>query len=146
MRVPHLSPIAYPRGTIVAAVPRAISLVAGAAVGLPGSGRGCPVGVICPNSQLQAQGPASEPATVEHVNRLFTGLVSVAVILAVLGSLLRPPRRRDLVWLSVGLVAGVFAQAGLGPLTGAVALEAQLVMAHLPRSMRAPGDPPVPLP
>jgi cytochrome c oxidase assembly protein subunit 15 len=88
------------------------------------------VGVSCPNSQLQAHGPASEHATIEHVNRLFTGLVSVAVILAVLGSLLRKPRRRDLVWLSWGLVAGVFAQAVLGQLTVAFDLRPPFVMAH----------------
>jgi cytochrome c oxidase assembly protein subunit 15 len=130
MRVPHLSPIAYRRITIVAAVLLAIIIVTGAAVRLTNSGLGCPVGVSCPNSQLQAHGPSSEHATIEHVNRLFTGLVSVAVILAVLGSLVRIPRRRDLVWLSWGLVAGVFIQAVLGQLTVAFDLKPQFVMAH----------------
>jgi cytochrome c oxidase assembly protein subunit 15 len=130
MRLPRLSPAAYRRITIVAAVLLAIIIVTGAAVRLTKSGLGCPVGVSCPKSQLQAHGPASEHATIEHVNRLFTGLVSVAVILAVLGSLLRVPRRRDLVWLSVGLVAGVFAQAVLGQLTVAFDLKPQFVMAH----------------
>lgn len=130
MRVPHLSPLAYRRITIVAAVLLAIIIVTGAAVRLTSSGLGCPVGVSCPNSQLQAHGPASEHATIEHVNRLFTGLVSVAVILAVLGSLVRIPRRRDLVWLSWGLVGGVFAQAILGQLTVAFDLRPPFVMAH----------------
>jgi cytochrome c oxidase assembly protein subunit 15 len=130
MRVPHLSPLAYRRITIVAAVLLAIIIVTGAAVRLTSSGLGCPVGISCPQSQLQAHGAASEHATIEHVNRLFTGLVSVAVILAVLGSLLRSPRRRDLVWLSWGLVAGVFAQAVLGQLTVAFDLKPPFVMAH----------------
>jgi cytochrome c oxidase assembly protein subunit 15 len=130
MRVPHLSPLAYRRITIVAAVLLAIIIVTGAAVRLTSSGLGCPVGVSCPKSQLQAHGASSEHATIEHVNRLFTGLVSVAVILAVLGSLLRRPRRRDLVWLSWGLVAGVFAQAVLGQLTVAFDLKPPFVMAH----------------
>jgi cytochrome c oxidase assembly protein subunit 15 len=130
MRVPHLSPLAYRRITIVAAVLLGIIIVTGAAVRLTSSGLGCPVGVSCPQSQLQAHGPASEHATIEHVNRLFTGLVSVAVILAVLGSLVRTPRRRDLVWLSWGLVAGVFAQAVLGQLTVAFDLKPGFVMAH----------------
>jgi cytochrome c oxidase assembly protein subunit 15 len=86
--------------------------------------------VSCPKSQLQAHGPSSEHATIEHVNRLFTGLVSVAVILAVLGSLVRVPKRRDLIWLSLGLVAGVFAQAILGQLTVAFDLKPPFVMAH----------------
>jgi cytochrome c oxidase assembly protein subunit 15 len=135
MRLPHLSPprlspVAYRRITIVAAVLLAVIIVTGAAVRLTSSGLGCPVGVSCPASKLQAHGPTSAHATIEHVNRLFTGLVSVAVILAVLGSLLRIPRRRDLVWLSWGLVAGVFAQAILGQLTVAFDLKPGFVMAH----------------
>jgi cytochrome c oxidase assembly protein subunit 15 len=130
MRLPRLSPAAYRTITIVAAILLAIIIVTGAAVRLTKSGLGCPVGVSCPQSQLQAHGPASEHATIEHVNRLFTGLVSVAVILAVLGSLRRVPRRRDLVWLSLGLVVGVFAQAVLGQLTVAFDLRPQFVMAH----------------
>jgi cytochrome c oxidase assembly protein subunit 15 len=130
MRVPHLSPLAYRRITIVAAILLGIIIVTGAAVRLTSSGLGCPVGVSCPNSQLQAHGPTSEHATIEHVNRLFTGLVSVAVILAVLGSLVRIPRRQDLVWLSWGLVAGVFVQAVLGQLTVAFDLKPGFVMAH----------------
>jgi cytochrome c oxidase assembly protein subunit 15 len=130
MRVPHLSPIAYRRITIVAAVLLAIIIVTGAAVRLTKSGLGCPVGISCPESQLQVHGPASEHATIEHVNRLFTGLVSVAVILAVLGSLVRIPKRRDLIWLSWGLVGGVFVQAVLGQLTVAFDLKPQFVMAH----------------
>jgi cytochrome c oxidase assembly protein subunit 15 len=130
MRLPRLSPAAYRTITIVAAMLLAIIIVTGAAVRLTNSGLGCPVGVSCPQSQLQAHGRASEYATIEHVNRLFTGLVSVAVILAVLGSLLRVPRRRDLVWLSLGLVAGVVAQAVLGQLTVAFHLKPQFVMAH----------------
>ena len=47
---------------------------------------------------------------------MVTGLVSLAVIVAVLGSLVRLPRRKDLIWLSVGLVVGVIAQALLGAL------------------------------
>jgi cytochrome c oxidase assembly protein subunit 15 len=130
MRVPHLSPLAYRRVTIVAAILLGVIIVTGAAVRLTSSGLGCPVGISCPKSQLQAHGPSSEHATIEHVNRLFTGLVSVAVILAVLGSLVRTPRRRDLVWLSWGLVAGVFVQAVLGQLTVAFDLTPGFVMAH----------------
>lgn len=130
MRVPHLSPSAYRWLTIVAAVLLAIIIVTGAAVRLTDSGLGCPVGISCPKSQLQVHGQSSEHATIEHVNRLFTGLVGVAVILAVLGSLVRIPKRRDLVWLSWGLVAGVFAQAILGQLTVAFDLRPPFVMAH----------------
>jgi cytochrome c oxidase assembly protein subunit 15 len=67
---------------------------------------------------------------IEFLNRMFTGLVSVAVIVCVLGSLVRTPRRRDLIWLSVGLVIGVFAQAVLGGLTVLFELRPELVTAH----------------
>jgi len=130
MRRISLSPAAYRRITLVAAILLAIIIVTGGAVRLTDSGLGCPVGISCPASQLQAHGPSSTHATIEHVNRLFTGLVSVAVILAVLGSLVRTPRRRDLTWLSWGLVAGVFAQAILGQLTVAFDLTPGFVMAH----------------
>jgi cytochrome c oxidase assembly protein subunit 15 len=51
---------------------------------------------------------------VEFVNRLITGVVSLAVMAAVAGALARVPRRADLVWLALGLVAGVIAQILLG--------------------------------
>jgi cytochrome c oxidase assembly protein subunit 15 len=72
---------------------------------------------------------------VEFVNRTITGLVSVAVILAVLGSLVRVPRRRDLLWLSLGLVGGVIAQIVLGGLTVLFDLKPGFVMAHFLVSM-----------
>jgi len=67
---------------------------------------------------------------IEFVNRVFTGLVSAGVIVAVLGSLLRRPRRKDLVWLSLGLVGGLAAQAALGGLTVIFELQPPFVMAH----------------
>jgi cytochrome c oxidase assembly protein subunit 15 len=74
-------------------------------------------------------------AAIEQINRLFTGLVSVAVIAAVLGALLRRPRRRDLTWLAVGLVGGVIAQIVLGGITVLVDLHPLAVQAHLLLSM-----------
>jgi len=74
------------------------------------------------------------------VNRTFTGLVSILVILAVLGSLVRAPRRRDLTWLSVGLVAGVLAQIVLGGLVVIYGLSPPWVMAHFLVSMLLVAD------
>jgi cytochrome c oxidase assembly protein subunit 15 len=64
------------------------------------------------------------------VNRAVTGAVSLAVIGAVLGSLLREPRRRDLVAGSVGMVLGVIAQIVLGGYTVKHRLDPRFVMAH----------------
>ena len=130
MRVPHLSPIAYRRITIVAAILLAIIIVSGGAVRLTDSGLGCPSWPNCSSGQLTAHAQSDSHQWIESLNRLFTGLVSVAVIVAVLGSLVRIPKRRDLIWLSVGLVAGVFAQAVLGGLTVIFDLKPGFVMAH----------------
>jgi heme a synthase len=130
MRVPHLTPSAYRRITIVAAVLLAVIIVTGGAVRLTDSGLGCPSWPNCAAGQLTARAQSDSHQWIESLNRLFTGLVSVAVIVAVLGSLVRVPRRRDLVWLSVGLVVGVLAQAVLGGLTVLFDLKPGFVMAH----------------
>ena len=74
---------------------------------------------------------SSNHTAIEQVNRLFTGLVAAAVIAAVLGSLWRVPRRRDLTWLSLGLVAGVVGQVILGGITVLVDLHPLAVQGHM---------------
>jgi heme A synthase len=100
----RLSPSAYRRITVIAAVLVGIIIVTGAAVRLTGSGLGCPSWPNCSPGRLTPHSATSYHAMVEFVNRTFTGAVSIGVIAAVLGSLLRTPRRRDLTWLSLGLV------------------------------------------
>src|SRR5919202_6929374 len=128
MHLPRLSPPAYRRITFVAAVALAFIIVTGAAVRLTGSGLGCPDWPTCARDRVVA--PWEYHAMVEFVNRTITGLVSVAVMLAVLGSLVRRPRRRDLVWLSLALVGGVIGQIVLGGLTVLFELRPGFVMAH----------------
>jgi cytochrome c oxidase assembly protein subunit 15 len=130
VRLPRLSPKAYQHITLVAAVLLAVIIVTGGAVRLSGSGLGCSDWPNCEPGRLTPRGASDVHAMIEFLNRMFTGLVSVAVIVCVLGSLVRVPRRRDLVWLSWGLVAGVFAQAVLGGLTVLFELQPPLVMAH----------------
>ena len=100
---------------------------------LTGSGLGCSDWPRCNDQELIDVG--SKHAAIEQVNRLFTGLVSVAVIVAVLGALIRRPRRRDLTWLSLGLVAGVIGQIVLGGITVLVDLHPLAVQSHLLLSM-----------
>jgi heme a synthase len=125
-----LTPETYRRITVAAAVLLAIIIVTGGAVRLSGSGLGCSDWPTCEPGQLTPRHSSDVHAMIEFLNRLFTGLVSIAVIVCVLGSLVRMPRRRDLVWLSVGLVIGVFAQAVLGGLTVLFELRPELVTAH----------------
>ena len=133
MRRPTISPPAYRRITLVALLALVFIIVTGAAVRLTGSGLGCPDWPTCAENRVVA--PWEYHAMVEFVNRIITGLVSVAVILAVLGSLLRVPKRRDLVRLSLGLVGGVLAQIVLGGLTVLFELRPGFVMAHFLLSM-----------
>jgi len=67
---------------------------------------------------------------IEFVNRLFTGVVSLAVVLAVLGSMRLTPARRDLNLLAWGLVAGVIGQVLLGRITVLSGLAPEVVMSH----------------
>lgn len=131
----RLSPAAYRRVTVVAAVLVGVIIITGAAVRLTGSGLGCPSWPNCSPGRLTPHTATSYHAMVEFVNRTFTGAVSIGVIAAVLGSLLRDPRRRDLTWLSLGLVGGVIAQIVLGGITVLTDLNPFAVMGHFVLSM-----------
>lgn len=128
--VTRMSPVTYRKVTLGALVLLALIVVTGAAVRLTGSGLGCPEWPNCEPGSLAPRSATNTHAMIEFVNRAITGLVSLGVIAAVLGSLLRRPRRRDLVWLSVGLVVGVLAQAVLGALVVARHLAPPFVMGH----------------
>jgi heme a synthase len=128
-----VSPARYRAITIGALVALMVIVVTGAAVRLTGSGLGCEDWPRCSDERLIDV--SSGHAAIEQLNRLFTGLVAVAVIAAVLGSLWRDPRRRDLTVLSVGLVAGVVGQIVLGGVTVLVDLHPLAVQAHFLLSM-----------
>jgi cytochrome c oxidase assembly protein subunit 15 len=130
MRRPTLTPVQYRRITVVAAILLGLIIVTGAAVRLTGSGLGCPDWPNCTTGNLTPTAEVGAHGWIEFVNRMVTGLVSIAVIVAVLGSLVRTPRRRDLTWLSVGLVLGVIAQALLGALVVEKLLDPPFVMGH----------------
>lgn len=111
-----ISPGTYRLITLVALVAVGAIIVTGAGVRLTGSGMGCPTWPQCEDGSLVPRGATGDHGWIEFVNRVFTGAVSVAVALAVLGSRRRQPRRADLTAWSWGLVVGVFAQALLGGL------------------------------
>jgi cytochrome c oxidase assembly protein subunit 15 len=128
-----LSPQRYRVITVGALVALMVIVVTGAAVRLTGSGLGCEDWPRCSDERLIDV--SDSHTAIEQVNRLFTGLVAVAVIAAVLGSLWRVPRRRDLTVLSIGLVAGVVGQIVLGGVTVLVDLHPLAVQAHFLLSM-----------
>lgn len=103
-------------------------VITGSLVRLTGSGLGCS---DWPNCEPGEFVPAADVhGWVEFGNRIVTGLVSAAVMLAVGASLWRRPRRADLVWWSMALVAGVAFQIGLGAVTVLTHLSPPIVMSH----------------
>ncbi len=129
----RLSPRAYRRITVVALAMLAVIVVTGALVRLTGSGLGCVDWPAC--NEERFIDVSSTHGAIEQVNRLFTGVVALSVIIAVLGSLWRSPRRRDLTWLSLGLVAGVLAQVVIGGIVVLTGLHPLWNMAHFLVSM-----------
>lgn len=131
---PTISPQRYRTITIGALIALAVIIVTGAAVRLTNSGLGCDDWPNCSSERLIDV--SSKHAAIEQLNRLFTGVVAVAVIAAVLGSYGRVgPRRADLVRLSWWLVAGVVANAVLGGISVLVDLHPIAIQGHLLLSM-----------
>jgi cytochrome c oxidase assembly protein subunit 15 len=128
MRLSELSPRAYRRLTLLALLLLGAIIVTGAAVRLSGSGLGCRDWPNCEPGELIGVGNPNQ--RIEQINRLFTGLVSLGVIAAVLGSRRRVPRRPDLTVLSWLLVAGVLVQAVLGGIAVKVKLAPVSVIGH----------------
>jgi cytochrome c oxidase assembly protein subunit 15 len=133
MRVPRLRPKTYRAFTFASLVSLAAIVVTGALVRLTDSGLGCSDWPRCSSDKFIDV--SSSHAAVEQINRLFTGVVSVAVILAVAGSLIRTPRRRDLTWLSLSLVVGVIGQAVVGGIVVLTDLNPIAVQQHFLLSM-----------
>ena len=128
-----MAPIAYTRLTRFALWALTAIVVTGVAVRLTGSGLGCEDWPTCSEDRFVAD--LEYHALVEFVNRLFTGVVAIAVIAAVLGSVRRRPRRSDLIALSLGLVVGVLAQVALGALLVLSELDPRFTMGHFLLSM-----------
>lgn len=123
----------YQRVAVVALVLLCAIVVTGASVRLTGSGLGCSDWPNCESGEFIQIGDTNQ--AIEQINRLFTGFVSLGVAAAVLGALRLTERRRDLVWLSLGLVAGVIGQIVLGGITVLVELHPAAVAGHFLLSM-----------
>jgi cytochrome c oxidase assembly protein subunit 15 len=129
----RITPQRFRTVTLIALVAMCGIVVTGGAVRITGSGLGCSSWPNCePGQVVPALGYHQ---WVEFGNRLVSGLVVVISLVAVVAALLREPRRRDLTWLSVGLVSGVIGQVVLGGITVYYDLKPPLVMAHFLLSM-----------
>jgi len=105
-----------------------LNIATGAAVRLSDSGLGCPDWPTCSQHHLT---PALRlHPVVEFGNRVVVFLLVVACIATVIASFLRRPGRRDLRWLSGGLILGVVGEAVLGAFVVYSKLNAYVVMTH----------------
>ena len=80
-----MSPATYRKVCIAALVAVCMIVVTGASVRLSGSGLGCADWPRCNDAKLIDV--STTHGTIEQLNRLFTGVVMIAVIAAVLGAL-----------------------------------------------------------
>ncbi|HEY1652992.1 MAG TPA: COX15/CtaA family protein [Acidimicrobiales bacterium] len=132
-RLPIVSPSLSHRLNQLALVFTALIVVTGGAVRLTDSGLGCSNWPECTAGHLT---PALQfHGLVEFGNRLVTVVLIIAVAAAFLGTVFRSSRRRDLMWLSGGLVAGVLAQAVIGGIVVYTKLNPYVVMVHFYATM-----------
>jgi cytochrome c oxidase assembly protein subunit 15 len=124
----QLSPAAFRRVTTLTVAVMVLIIVSGAAVRLTDSGLGCPDWPSCTRTQIVA--PLGIHPWIEMANRLINAGITIISVVVVGGALVRVRRRRDLTWLSAGIVAGVLAEVVLGGITVLEKLAPQLVSAH----------------
>jgi cytochrome c oxidase assembly protein subunit 15 len=111
-RLPKVSPLVLRRLALLATICYGLLVVTGGAVRLTGSGLGCLDWPTCSTSSIT---PAvSFHPLVEFSNRMVSVAVTVLSIATFLASLAMRGRRRDLVWLSSGLVGGIAGQIVIG--------------------------------
>lgn len=127
-RLPTVSTQRFHQLCVASLVMVSLIVVSGAAVRLTGSGLGCSDWPDCTTGHLT---PALQfHSLVEFGNRMITVVLTIVVAATVLAALRRRPYRRDLVWLSFGLVAGVVLQAVMGGIVVYTKLNPYLVMVH----------------
>lgn len=128
MRTPRVGPRAFLLLTQASLVLVVLNIVSGAAVRLTDSGLGCPDWPTCSGRSVT---PAlSFHPVVEFGNRMVVVALSVVVAATLVAAWLRRPRRRDLTWLSAGLVGGVVGEAVLGGVVVYSKLNPYAVMTH----------------
>jgi cytochrome c oxidase assembly protein subunit 15 len=103
-------------------------IITGSLVRLTGSGLGCSDWPNC--NETKFVDISTGHAAIEQINRLFTGVVAVAVIVAVSTSVLLRPRLRKITANAAVLVFGVLVQVVLGAYVVLTGLNPWSNMAH----------------
>ncbi len=121
----------YRKIAIVSLALIVVIIVVGTGVRLTGSGLGCADWPNCDAGSGKFVEFTSTSQSIEQANRLLSGIGGiVAATIAVVGARRLRPYRRDLFWLSLGLVAGVFGNIPLGGITVLVDLHPAAVASH----------------
>jgi len=128
-------PAAFAKLCRFAVVLLGLIVVTGAAVRLTKSGLGCPTWPQCGDGSFVTRSQFSLHGVVEFGNRVVSLGVGLLIAAVVIGSFRLAQRRRDLRWLSGGLVLGFVAQGVLGGLTVIFHLNPALVAGHFLVSM-----------
>ncbi len=124
----QIGPRAFLRLCQVTLAVTLLNIVSGASVRLSDSGLGCPDWPTCSKTHLT---PAlSLHPLIEFGNRMVVVVLVVACGATVIGAILRRPRRRDLTWLAVGLIAGVLGEAVIGAFVVYTKLNPYVVAGH----------------
>jgi cytochrome c oxidase assembly protein subunit 15 len=110
-----------------------VIVLSGAAVRLTGSGLGCPDWPTCFHDRIS--GSLSIHPLIEYTNRMVTVTLVILTGVTFIAALMRSPRRRDLVFLSASLIAGVVADAVLGAFVVYSKLNPWLVSLHMVLSL-----------
>lgn len=103
-------------------------MLSGALVRVTGSGLGCSNWPKCDTRVLPTQ--AHAPTFIEFGNRLLTFAVSATAIFAIFCALTLVVYRRQLFWISLGLLGGVFMQAVIGGMSVLYDLDWIWISAH----------------
>ena len=104
-------------------------VISGAAVRLTGSGLGCPDWPTCFHGKIS--GSMSIHPFIEYANRMVTVILVILTAVTFIASMMRRPRRTDLIWLSASLIFGVIADAVLGGFVVYSKLNPWLVSTHM---------------
>jgi cytochrome c oxidase assembly protein subunit 15 len=128
VQLPGVTPRAFLRITQLTVVIVVLNIVTGAAVRLSDSGLGCPDWPTCSRHRLTP--PLSLHPAIEFGNRMVVVVLCIVTAIALVAALMRVPRRRDLVWLSAGLLGGVLGEAVLGAVVVYTKLNPYAVMTH----------------
>ena len=105
-----------------------LNVATGAAVRLTGSGLGCPDWPTCAHQRITP--PVSLHPLIEFGNRMVVTALVVSCLVTYVASFLRRPARRDLRWMSGGLILGILGESVLGAVVVYSKLNAYVVMVH----------------